>query len=343
MLFDEADQLFANGDGALVGILNSGHRRPAAYRVVTEKVDDVFVPRRFPTFAAMCFAGIGVLPPTLQDRSIVVWLTKARRGEVPDHLENGTSPDLEVCSRKLARWARDFIAKYDGGPLPRPETGGVENRDADNFRPLIMIAEEAGGDWPSLAVGCMREAMARKGAEDPSELIRLLSDIRRLFDPGAHSSCDRMPASTLLAALNNDEEAPWADMNGGNGLSSGGLARRLRGVITLGDPRANKLTKNMKTEDGGTTRFYAREQFEEAWSRFLPTEHVLSQPGGGTVPPVPPGILIPEKGGTGQAIDKNEEFWPVPPVPPVPPNMEPPREHIPERLDPNGTLPDLLT
>ena len=73
LLLDEADQMLADRSSPLVAVLNSSHRKSSAYVMRTEEVlPGQLQPVRFSTWAAVMFAGIRELPPTLQDRSVVL-------------------------------------------------------------------------------------------------------------------------------------------------------------------------------------------------------------------------------------------------------------------------------
>ncbi|HEY5011432.1 MAG TPA: hypothetical protein VIK61_01845, partial [Acidimicrobiia bacterium] len=78
LLIDEADTIFdGRGSGAedLRGVLNAGYRRGGGVMRAAGKGTGV---QRFSVFAPVALAGIGRLPDTVQDRSIVIRLK--RRG-----------------------------------------------------------------------------------------------------------------------------------------------------------------------------------------------------------------------------------------------------------------------
>ena len=104
---------------------------------------------------------------------------------------------------------------------------GVFNRVADNWRPLLAIADAAGGNWPERA---RRACMA--AAEVPAEQsvgVILLGDIQAIF---AEKGVDRLPSDDLVKALNEIEGHPWAEWRG-RPLTSHALARLLKKYPTL--------------------------------------------------------------------------------------------------------------
>ena len=81
----------------------------------------------------------------LHDRSIVVRLSKALPGEVKAHLSDGTSSVLRTIKAKFVRWTAVFAIFLN---LSCPQE--LHNRLGDNWRPLVALADLAGGRWPEL-------------------------------------------------------------------------------------------------------------------------------------------------------------------------------------------------
>src|SRR5262249_53240167 len=95
--------------------------------------------------------------------------------------------------RAIAWGARITKALRDADPdLPVC----LYNRDRDNWRPLVAVADQAGGHWPATARKIATEFNGQ--AEDPSEGVMLLADIRRIFD---EEGTDRLSTEVLITAL----------------------------------------------------------------------------------------------------------------------------------------------
>lgn len=139
LLADEADT-WLHGNDELRGILNSGHRRGGSViRVVGEDLE----PRQFSTWGACAIALIGKLPLTLADRSIPITLQRKRPDETVERFRFDRTETLDTLARKAARWAKDNIGRLaDMDPIT-PDA--LSNRSADNWRPLLAIADAAGG------------------------------------------------------------------------------------------------------------------------------------------------------------------------------------------------------
>ena len=86
LLIDEADTFLTSSE-EIRGVLNSGHRRSAAY--VLRLVGDNHEPRQFSTWAAVAIALIGKLPETLQDRSILIRMRRRLPSRVYCSIQGG--------------------------------------------------------------------------------------------------------------------------------------------------------------------------------------------------------------------------------------------------------------
>lgn len=259
LLIDEVDAFLKDNEDAR-GILNSGHKRNG---YVLRVVGDDFEPRRFSTWGAKALCGIGSIAATLQSRSIRLELRRKLPGETVENLRHVEDTTIERLQRQLARFAEDAHATIrTARPAPVP---GLSNRAQDNWEPLLAIADAAGGEWPQRV---RRTAQAITGAEAandaPDANTELLTDIRAAFD---RKRVDRLSSADLLAALCEDEEAPWATWNRGRPMTARQLSARLGefGVVS------------------GTVRFgthtakgYTLDRFTDAFSRYLSSPGVSS-------------------------------------------------------------------
>ncbi len=194
----------------------------------------------------MAMAKIGRFPPTLEERSIVIQMRKRRPDEEIERFRPDQVADLKELARKAARWAK---YQLDALRLAEPEVPeSMPDRTADNWRPLFAIADAVGGHWPETA---RRVALLLSGGlEDPSPEVQVLADIRTLFrDRGV----DRLSSESL----GKDVE-----------LNPYHLARRLQpfGIRPHGIRIGDK-----------TPRGYMREDFEDAFTRYLPPESATPQ------------------------------------------------------------------
>jgi Protein of unknown function (DUF3631) len=251
LLLDEGDTFLSDNE-EMRGILNSGHRRGGA---VLRTIGDDFEPRQFGTYAACAIAMIGQLPGTLADRSITIELQRRLADEAVEPFRLDRTEHLDRLASKVARWTADNADHLRAAdPLMPP---GVFNRIADNWRPLLAIADLAGGEWPQR----VRRALAaiQATAEDISVRVQLLADIRSIF---SGRRLDRLPSGELVDALISIEGRPWAEWKAGKQLSQNGLARLLKPL---------KIRPGTKRFDGEkeTAKGYYLSQFEDAFRRYL--------------------------------------------------------------------------
>jgi hypothetical protein len=250
MLIDEADTLFGEGDDALRGVLNSGHRRGGA---VLRTVGDEHEPRAFATYAATAIALIGALPGTLADRSIDIGLARRKPDEKIAAFRLDRTVGLDTLARQCARWAQDHGERVGGIDPPVP--AGLYNRAADNWRPLLAIAEVAGGSWPQRACAAALETVGGD-VDEVSRLELLLGDVRDVFD---ELEVDTVSSAHLIERLVEIVPRPWGEYGrSGKPLTQNKLARLLKPVA---------ITVELVGKD--RVRSYKRERFEEAFERYL--------------------------------------------------------------------------
>lgn len=255
LLLDEVDAIFGRygkDDSAedLRALLNAGHRNGATIPRCVGPKHEV---QKFPVFTPVALAGLGDLPDTLMTRSVVIRMRRRRTDEtvVPFRHRDAT-PDGHRLRDALADWC-ESVAGWVGNA--RPDLP-VEDRPADVWEPLVAIADAAGGHWPSSARAAC-SSLAGEGASREASLgIRLLSDLRDVFD-----NADHLATTTILEGLNGMDEAPWADLRG-KALDARGLARRLR-QYGIG---STKVRIGESTFKG-----YRREDLWDAWQRYCPT------------------------------------------------------------------------
>jgi Protein of unknown function (DUF3631) len=221
MLIDEADTLFGEyGDENLRGVLNAGHRQGGTVlRVVGEELE----PRAFSCYAATVIALIGQLPGTLADRSIDIVLARRRPSESITAFRLDRTEHLDALARQIARWAKDNRERlgHDDPLLP----AGLYNRAADNWRPLLAIAEAVGAEWPEKARSAAA-ALAGSADDEASWTELLLSDIRDTF---AALNDDEIKSATLIEKLCEIVPRPWAEYGkSGKPITPNKLARLLK-------------------------------------------------------------------------------------------------------------------
>jgi hypothetical protein len=155
------------------------------------------------------------------------------------------------------RWVEDHKSELRNTDPVMP--ANILNRRADNWRPLLAIADTAGGDWPEIA----RQAAVASSDEGQSdtESIRtmLLADIKELFD---RLDTDRLASSRICEELALMEERPWPEFSRGKPITVRQIARQL-GPLGI-SPGTIRL------DDGATPKGYKLGSFKNAFARYLP-------------------------------------------------------------------------
>jgi len=249
LLLDEVDTYLAP-DLELRGLLNAGHKRGGcALRYESGGV------RSFSAFSPAALGGIGPLPITLHNRSIVIPLVPALPGEVM-HIFDPENVEIEtIIGRKLARWALDnFETLRKFKPVLPP---AAYNRLADNWRPLFAIAQLAGGDWPERALEAFT-SLAVNARKTQSISVMLLADIRDIF---AELHVERIASKQLVEELCNLVDRPWTEVNRKGSISERWLALQLRRFDIA--PQASRIGETR-------ARSYDLVSFTEAFARYLP-------------------------------------------------------------------------
>jgi hypothetical protein len=259
LLLDEADNLEMTAKAALRAVLNAGYRKGG---VVTRMLRGQSV--RFPVFAPVALAAIGTLTLPLASRSLVIHMRRAdpqtmkwlRRFDAAD------TADLDVVYAHVTHWLKHAKLNFD--PEMPDELHG---RMADNWRPLLAIADACSPPWSVLA----REAALAfaRSERDEDTAVLLLWHVRDVFDA---REVDRIGSKDLvheLIALDS-ADGMWAEYRGATGserprrLTANALSRLLRpfGI------KARVVWPLQRTPASKSSRGYLRDDFEAAWTAY---------------------------------------------------------------------------
>lgn len=259
ILWDEVDALFRGGNDPgredLRALLNSGYRRGASVLRMVGEGKKLEV-RAFPTFAPVALAGIGNLPDTINDRSIVVELRRRLlREKVRPFRRRTAEPEARELRERLEAWAGQNLKALERARPSMPD--GLSDRAQDLWEPLLAFADLAGGSWPERARKAAVELAKVGQDQDGSWGVRLLTDLRAVFR--RHGDPDALPTATLVEELVALEESPWGDLRG-RPLNDRSLAQRLRPYGAR--PKQVRIGEI-------TLKGYVRSELEEAWERYL--------------------------------------------------------------------------
>jgi hypothetical protein len=256
---DECQTVFGADDKKVRGVLVSGCQRGGTYEFARRAPSP---PSLVEVFCPKAFAGMAILPPAVDDRSIPIVLQAAK----PDatirrfFIEQATqeAAPLIVWLRQWAVQKRTEIA--NAAPYPRDLMPAELNaRQQDCVEPLLHLADLIGGQVPKDARAALIKIFQHDSTQ--SHFLHLLSDVRLaclLFRSLSLST------SHLLQFLNGLGDRPWSTWHHGGPMTPIDLARILHpfgiGPRTI---RENRLL---------VYKGYYFEEFKPLWARHLPKE-----------------------------------------------------------------------
>ncbi len=259
LLIDEGDT-FLRGNDDLRGILNCGYSRKTAYvlRVTQAAQGEEGQSSRLAKFSCWCpkvIATIGRLPDTLADRCILIRMQRKTGMEECERLRDLRTAELR---RKCARFVRDAAEAIRRARAEIP--AGLNDRAADIWEPLLVLADLAGGAWPERA----RQAAVNLTvtAQESNPIGALLFDIFIVF---ARGGAERMLSRELVASLSSLGERPWAELRQGRQITDIWLSKQLRAY------GVRSKTMRMGEVVG---RGYVEEDFQEVFRRYIPMSEV---------------------------------------------------------------------
>jgi len=296
LLIDEADT-FLQGNDELRGILNAGYTQdtaivwriapqsrstgepepstinhkpsstpsahctsPSIHQSINPSIRAAFrpsplAPRPFSCWCPKIIASIGRLPDTLADRCIVIRMHRKTQFEQCERLRHLDAADLK---QRCISFIAENSEKIATAQPPIPDA--LNDRAADIWEPLLVLADLAGGDWPDRA----RQAAVAltASAHETNPIGALLLDIFLAFQ--IHKT-DRLFTRTLLHSLYLRPDRPWAEARSGKPITDMWLAQQLRpyGI------RPKTLWIGNEHAKG-----YLQEDFVEIFKRYIPRSEV---------------------------------------------------------------------
>jgi len=183
LLLDETDALFSQrGDSraeAVRALLNAGSRRGATVPRVLDAKSDKLID--FNVYCPKALAGIGTLPDTVGDRSVLIEMKRKRRSDAAERFRlRDVEKEARELRARLEAWATARIPQLRSARPALPRELG--DRAADGAEPLLAIADLAGGPWPERARRSIVALAGERTDEDESDGVQLLADIRRVLN-----------------------------------------------------------------------------------------------------------------------------------------------------------------
>jgi len=276
LFIDEADT-FLSGNSVLRGIINCGNTWRTAYVLrsrgkvlpATSGADDTEAPdsaalngtktiRPYSCWCPKVVAMIGTVPETIAERSIVVRMS---RKLVTDKCLPLRALDGTEIVRKCVRVSTDIREQILAAETERVE--GINDRAADTYEPLAVIARIAGEDWPAKIATAAR-TLSRSDFAD-NESGELLLDILACYH---QFGAKRLFSSDLVSILRARGASNCSRLFAHEYLTEHTLAKTLRpyGI------RPTALRIGPKVNKG-----YHGADFREALKRYVPETEIKAK------------------------------------------------------------------
>jgi hypothetical protein len=255
LFYDEIDTVYgqnARGNEDLRAVLNAGHRQGATAGRGSWG-NDGLTGQDYPAYCAVALAGLGKLPDTIADRAVVIPMKKRKRTEPVEPWRGRVhGSEATLLGEHLGSWMQEAVLSW-------PEDMPVEDRVADVWEALVMVADAAGGHWPTTAR--MAAIALSSGESNCSTGVLLLQDLQTVF-----SGRTKMRTEEILAKLCSLPESPWQHFYGhGNAITDRDLSRLLR-------PYGIR-SKDVWVE-GRSAKGYTADDLRDAWERYVPSSTV---------------------------------------------------------------------
>jgi putative DNA primase/helicase len=179
LIIDEGDTFLASNE-EMRGILNSGHTRQTAYVIRCVEVGGDITAQRFSTWAPKVIASIGSLPGTLEDQAIIVRMHRKPKAAKVERFRRRDCAEYGDLRRQAMRWATDHLEDLRSTEPKLPAE--LNDRAADNWEPLLAIADLAGEVWARKARDAALVLSGEKATGEDELGVELLHDIRAAFD-----------------------------------------------------------------------------------------------------------------------------------------------------------------
>ena len=167
------------------------------------------------------------------------------------------SPEAKPLRDRISIWASANEKRLSTSRPSFPT--GLTDRQEDVCEPLLAIADTSGIDWGERARKALVSVFSGSESEDESLGVRLLVDIRKVFED---QDRDKLFSADLIDSLIAIETSPWPEFrHGDKPLTAAGMSRILKRFEIA--PRTIRAGEAI-------AKGYERSFFEDAWARYLP-------------------------------------------------------------------------
>ena len=258
---DEAADMLANRP-ELLSLFRASHMRNKAF--VYRSDGDSHDPRDFSTWSPKSLAiTTAKIENALASRCLIIRMqrqTKTESKKVERFSATKSYPELAILCRKAARWVQDNLAAIREAV---PQIPDIENRNLDNYEPLLQIAHVIGGEWPQRINDAALKLIGGDNPVEQSRSIELLKDIRAIFAGDLERDIDgskKIASADLVRELVARDERPWSEYSKGKPITQNQVARLLKDYSIY----SRKIWVGNKPLQG-----YVEHQFKDAFERYI--------------------------------------------------------------------------
>src|SRR5215831_12470286 len=261
---DEAADMLANRP-ELLSLFRASHMRNKAF--VYRSEGDSHDPRDFSTWSPKSLAITTTkIENALASRCLIIRMQRQTRTEskkVERFSATKSYPELAILCRKAARWVQDNLAVIRDAV---PQIPDIENRNLDNYEPLLQIAHVIGGEWPQRINDAALKLIGGDNPVEQSRSIELLKDIKAIFAGDLERDVDgskKIGSANLVKELVARDERPWSEYSKGKPITQNQVGRLLKDYSIY----SRKIWVGNKPRQG-----YVEHQFKDAFERYLPQD-----------------------------------------------------------------------
>ncbi len=248
-LLDEFDTYLKQNED-MRGVINAGFESNG-YVI---RCDEDFTPVKFNVYCPKALAGIGKLPETIEDRSVVIQMCRKRTSDIKEKLRHADDEDFDSLKDLIANWAQENLEALSKA---RPEIPSqLSDRKQDCWESLLTIADQLGAD---VAIQARRAAIALSGKSNDEAPVfeEVLIAIKVIFEK---HGVDKISTADLIKFLCEDDEAPWKYFNNGRVITARQLAKILKEFDIT-----SKQTRFLNM----TCKAYHLADFEGSFAKYL--------------------------------------------------------------------------
>jgi hypothetical protein len=262
LLLDEGNNQNLLLDNVLRSVMNANRRGDRLGRATGRK-DEI---RSYLAFAPIAIAAKGKLPNDLTQRCIVISMQRYPVNAEPLDRLNENDLNFKMGAVALQGEIRKWV---NACTLAEDPLNPLKNRRADNWRPLLAIAESLGRGEEARTISVKLSA----GLPDDDYGVYLLEDIRDIYD---ELNVDRIKSVELVSKLHTIEGGIWSEWRGTKDELQPHMLTQTELGRLLADFQIKAKTiwdRSSRKSRGPSGKGYYLRDFEAAWASYCTPRH----------------------------------------------------------------------